>query len=66
MKKAIRFIKHNHKAILKSVLVAAAAVIAFEMAHNYATMNRGYVAYGGEIFLPMLIIFAKPIWASFV
>ena len=67
MKKVIRFFKHNRKAIFKSVLLAMVAVIVFEIAHNYATMEREYVAYGGEIFIPFIIIFGcafkKKIWA---
>ncbi len=62
MKKAIRYIKRNSWAIFKSVLLAMAAVVAFKMAHNYATMDRGYIAYGGEIFIPLFIIFGKQIW----
>lgn len=63
MKKAIRFFKHNRKAIINSVLVGLLAVAVFDMAHNYATVDRGYVAYGGEVFIPFLIIFAPKIWA---
>lgn len=63
MKKLIRFIKDNRKVILKSVVLGLAAIIAFEIGHNYATMERRYIAYGGEIFIPFLIIFGKKIWA---
>ena len=63
MKNLIRYIKRNSWAIFKSVLLAMAAVVAFKMAHNYATADRGYIAYGGEIFIPFVIIFGKHIWA---
>ena len=59
----IKFFKHNRKAIIKSVLLGLAAVVAFEVGHNVATMERGYVAYGGELFIPFVIIFASSAWA---
>ena len=57
-----KFFKRNAKAIIKYTLILAVAVIAYIIAHKAGTAERGYEAVGGEIFVPLLIIFAKPIW----
>ena len=57
-----RFLKKNYKTIIKATLITAVAIIAYELAHDVGTAERGYEAIGGEIFIPLLIIFAKPIW----
>ena len=57
-----RFLKHNYKAIIKYTLILAVAIIAYELAHKAGTAERGYEAVGGEIFIPLLIIFAEDIW----
>ena len=63
MKKIKLFFKQNRKEIRNAVLLVVSAAIVYQLAHNAATVERGYVAYGGEIFIPFLIIFAKDIWA---
>ena len=57
-----RFIKRNAKTIIKTVLIGAVAIVAYILAHETATAERGYEAIGGEIFIPILIIFAEDIW----
>ena len=62
MKKFLRLIVHNRRTIVKSLVVVTVAVVLYEMAHNVATLDRGYEAIGGEVFVPLLIIFAEDIW----
>ena len=62
MKKFLKFIVHNRKAIIKTLTIGAVAFGAYVLAHNVATAWRGYEAIGGEIFIPLLIIFAEDIW----
>ena len=62
MKKVLRLIIHNRKAIIKTLIIGAVAVGAYMLAHKAGTAERGYEAVGGEIFIPFLIIFAKDIW----
>lgn len=50
------------KTIVKAVLILAAAIVAYILAHEAGTAERGYEAIGGEIFIPFLIIFAEDIW----
>lgn len=57
-----RFIVHNRKAIIKTLAIGVTAFIAYQLAHKLGTMERGYEAIGGEMFIPFLIIFAKDIW----
>ena len=57
-----KFFKRNAKAIIKHTLILAVAVIAYILAHKAGTAERGYEAVGGEIFVPLLIIFAEDIW----
>lgn len=58
-----RFLKQNYKAIIKAVLTLTVAAIAYVLAHKAGTEMRGYEAIGGEIFVPLFIIFADDIWA---
>ena len=62
MKRIFRFIVHNRRAIIKGLALATVAIIAYEVAHDFGTAERGYNAIGGEIFIPFLIVLAKPIW----
>ncbi len=57
-----KFFKNNAKTIMQAVLVLAVAIFAYILAHKAGTAERGYEAVGGEIFIPLLIIFAKPLW----
>lgn len=62
MKKVLKFVIHNRKTIIEMFIVGVVSVVLYEIAHNVATLERGYEAVGGEMFIPLLIIFAKPIW----
>ena len=57
-----KFLKRNGQALIKYTLILAVAVIAYILAHKAGTTERGYEAVGGEIFVPLLIIFAEDIW----
>ena len=57
-----KFFKRNAKDIIKYTLILAVAVIAYILAHKAGTTERGYEAVGGEIFVPLLIVFAEDIW----
>ena len=57
-----KFLKKHFRFILKALGMTAFVVMAYIVAHNYATGERGYEAVGGEIFVPLLIIFAEDIW----
>lgn len=57
-----KFLRRNGKTIFKGLLIAIVAIVVFEVLHDIATSQRGYEAIGGEIFVPLLIIFAKPLW----
>ena len=65
MKKVLRFIIHNRKAIIKGVLTVVISIVAYQVAHKLGTAERGYEAVGGEIFIPFLVIFAKDIFKMF-
>ena len=56
-----RFIKRNRKKIIKTLAIVTVALIAYQIAHNVATAERGYEAVGGELFVPLLVIFGKDI-----
>lgn len=64
MKKAIRYVIHNRKIIIEKIALFALAVIAYELAHKAGTAERGYEAIGGEMFIPLLVIFAPQIWET--
>jgi hypothetical protein len=57
-----RFILHNRKKIFKGIVIGIIAIVAYALAHKAGTAERGYEAIGGEMFIPMLIIFAPQIW----
>ena len=52
------------KYIVYGVLLGTVAFVAFEIAHELATMERGYEAIGGEIFVPFLVLFGRNIWKA--
>ena len=56
MKRALNFIVHNRKTILKAIATGIAAIIAYVMAHNVAVSTRVNDAIGGEIFVPFIVI----------
>jgi hypothetical protein len=57
-----RFIVHNRKKIFKGILIGALAVVSFAVAHKLGTMERGYDVIGGELLVPLLVIFGKDIF----
>ena len=57
-----KFFKRNAKDIIKYTLILVTAIIAYVIAHKAGNAERGYEAVGGEIFVPLLIIFAEDIW----
>ena len=57
-----KFLKNNGKTIIKYGLIWSVAAVAYIVAHKAGTAERGYEAVGGEIFVPVLIIFAEEIW----
>ena len=65
MRKFLKLIVHNRKAIVKTLVIGTLAVVVYAVAHEIATMMRGYEAIGGEVFLPLLVVLAEPI-AKFI
>ena len=55
--KVIKFLKANKKVILKWFLVGVLTLIAFVGLHKLATVERGYNAIGGEIFMFLIPFF---------
>ena len=64
MERLLRYVIHNRKKIIKKVALFTVAVIAFALAHKAGTAERGYEAIGGEMFIPLLVIFAHQIWGT--
>lgn len=42
------------RAAVKTAMLAAGIVILYHLAHEYATIQRGYEAIGGEAFIPLI------------
>lgn len=61
-----RVFKRYWKAIIKTVLLVTVSVVAYNIAHEIGTAERGYEAVGGEIFVPFFVFFAKDIWKMIV
>lgn len=55
--KVIKFLKANRRMILKWSFVIALSVGAFIVLHKLATVQRGYNALGGEIFIFLIPLF---------
>lgn len=55
--KFVKFLKENWKWILKWTFVFALSVVAFVVLHKLATVERGYKAIGGEIFVFLIPFF---------
>ena len=55
--KFIKFLKENKKWILKWFFVIMLSVVAFIGFHKLATVERGYDAIGGEIFMFLIPFF---------
>ena len=52
-----RFFKKNLKFIIKWVVVLLASVMFYKVCHYVATLDRGYEAIGGEIFMFLIPFF---------
>ena len=59
--KFIKFLKENKKRILKWFFVIMLSVVAFIGFHKLATLERGYDAVGGEIFMFLIPFF---VWVA--
>ena len=59
--KVIKFLKENWKWILKWVLVFVLSAVAFAGLHKIATVERGYNAIGGEMFMFLIPFF---VWVA--
>ena len=55
--KVIKFLKANKKVILKWSFVFVLSAVAFAGLHKLATIERGYNAIGGEIFMFLIPFF---------
>ena len=55
--KFIKFLKENKKWILKWFFVILLSVVAFLGLHKLATVERGYNAIGGEMFMFLIPLF---------
>lgn len=55
MKRALNYIVHNRKTIIRSIVTGVAAIIAYVMAHSVAMTTRVNDAIGGEIFVPFIV-----------
>lgn len=55
--KVIKFLKENWKLILKWVFAFALSAVAFVLLHKLATIERGYSAIGGEMFMFLIPFF---------
>ena len=55
--KFIKFLKENKKWILKWFFVILLSVVAFLGLHKLATVERGYNAIGGEMFMFLIPFF---------
>ena len=55
--KVIKFLKANKKVILKWFFVVVLSVVAFGSLHKLATVERGYNAIGGEMFMFLIPFF---------
>ena len=59
--KVIKFLKANKKWILKWVFVFVLSAVAFILLHKLATVERGYNAIGGEMFMFLIPFF---VWVA--
>ena len=59
--KVIKILKENWKWILKWAFVFVLSVVAFIVLHKLATVERGYNAIGGEIFMFLMPFF---VWVA--
>jgi hypothetical protein len=55
--KIIKILKENWKCILKWTFVFVLSVVAFILLHKLATVERGYNAIGGEMFMFLIPFF---------
>lgn len=57
MKRALNFIVHNRKTIIRAIVTGIAMIITYAMAHNVAMSTRVNDAIGGEIVVPFIVAF---------
>lgn len=58
-----RFIKRHGKGTMSAVGITAATIAVYLFAHDTATVQRGYEAIGGEIFIfliPAFVVWFAP------
>ena len=56
-----KFFKRNYKFIIKWSVVLLASVMFYKVCHYIATLDRGYEAIGGEIFMFLIPFF---VWVA--
>lgn len=56
-----KFFKKNYKCIIKWLIVLLASVLLYKLCHYVATLDRGYEAIGGEMFMFLIPFF---VWVA--
>ena len=52
-----KFFKKNLKFIIKWAVVLLVSVLLYKLCHHIATLDRGYEAFGGEMFMFLIPFF---------
>ena len=52
-----KFFKKNYKGIIKWLVVLLVSVLLYKLCHHIATLDRGYEAFGGEMFMFLIPFF---------
>ena len=52
-----KFFKKNYKCIIKWLVVLLVSVLLYKLCHHIATLDRGYEAFGGEMFMFLIPFF---------
>lgn len=52
-----KFFKKNYKCIIKWLIVLLVSVLLYKLCHYVATLDRGYEAFGGEMFMFLIPFF---------
>lgn len=52
-----KFFKKNYKCIIKWLIVLLVSVLLYKLCHYVAILDRGYEAFGGEIFMFLIPFF---------
>ena len=56
-----KFFKKNYKFIIKWLVVLSVSVMLYKLCHYIATLDRGYEAIGGEMFMFLIPFF---VWVA--